>query len=183
MGRKSSISRLPVEIKAYIERRLSEGQMTLDELIADLQAAFPQTALPSRGAVHRYGKKLEQRLAAIRASTEAARIIDETTGDEKDTRSGAIIALVQSELFETIVNLQEATEDSIDPAERIKMLSAAAKNIATLTRASVTLKKYQGEVAAKVASAAEKAETIARKGGLSADSVQALRREILGIAS
>ncbi|MEF9699728.1 hypothetical protein RAN76_31800 [Pseudomonas aeruginosa] len=40
--------------------------MTLDELIADLQAQFPSQAgaseLPSRAAVHRYGQKLERRL-------------------------------------------------------------------------------------------------------------------------
>ncbi|MDF6001945.1 DUF3486 family protein [Pseudomonas aeruginosa] len=57
MGRKSSISRLPDQVRAYIEGRLADGRMTLDELIADLQAQFPSQAeageLPSRAAVHR----------------------------------------------------------------------------------------------------------------------------------
>ena len=34
-------------------------------LIAELQRRFPEHALPSRSAVHRYGQKLERRLAAI----------------------------------------------------------------------------------------------------------------------
>ena len=37
----------------------------------------------------------------------------------------------------------------MEPAERVGLLSKAAKNIATLTRSSVQLKRYQEEAAAK----------------------------------
>lgn len=150
MGRKSSIHRLPPVVRAHIEAALASGGQTLDELIADLQARFPAEcragALPSRSAVHRYGQKLERRLAAIRASTEAARLISEQAGDSKDARSEALTALVQTELFEAILALQEAGDPEVDQAERVGMLSSAAKNIATLTRASVNLKEFQAKV-------------------------------------
>ncbi|WP_250637621.1 phage protein Gp27 family protein [Pandoraea norimbergensis] len=80
------------------------------------------------------------------------------------------------------MNLQEAGEDDIDPAERIGLLSSAAKNIATLARASVNQKKFRLEIQARAEAAAANVEKIAKKGGLSAESVDALRREILGIA-
>lgn len=150
MGRKSSIARLPAEIKAYIEAMLATGGQTLDELIADLQARYPAEAhagaLPSRSAVGRYGQKLDRRLAAIKASTEAAKLIQAQAGDDKDARSEALTALVQTELFEAILSLQEADDPEADPAERVSMLSAAAKNIATLTRSSVNLKQFQAKV-------------------------------------
>lgn len=152
MGRKSVISRLPAEVKAHIERRLAEGRLTLDELIDELRARWPQQAavgeLPSRSAVGRYGQKLNSRLAAIKASTEAAKIIRAEAGDNEDARSEALTALIQTELFETILSLQEAAGDDVDPAARVKMLSNAAKNIATLSRSSVNLKKFQAEVTA-----------------------------------
>lgn len=158
MARKSSIDRLPEHVKAYVTGLLADGKMTLDELIADLQARFPEEAaadeLPSRSAVHRYGAKLERRLAAIRASTEAAKIIRAQAGDGEDARSEALTALIQTELFEAILDVQEASADEIDPAERVGMLSSAAKNVATLTRSSVTLKRYQAEVASKMAAEA-----------------------------
>lgn len=70
MAGKSSIHRLPEEIKAYIEAQLATGCHTLDSLIADLRERFPAEAnageLPSRSAIGRYGQKLERRLAAIR---------------------------------------------------------------------------------------------------------------------
>ncbi len=162
MGRKSSIDCLADDVKAHIQARLADNKLTLDELIADLQLQFPDQAqagdLPSRSAIGRYGQKLERRLSAIRASTEAAKIIRAQAGDEMDARSEALTAMIQSELFESIMSLQEASDDSdeeggMSPAERVGLLADAAKNIATLTRSSVTLKKYQVEAEARARAA------------------------------
>lgn len=189
MGRKSTISRLPAEIKAYIEAMLATGAQTLDEIISDLQDRFPLEArsgqLPSRSAVGRYGQKLERRLSAIKASTEAARLIREHAGDSQDARSEALTALVQTELFEAILALQEADDPEADAGDRVAMLSAAAKNIATLTRSSVNLKKFQAEVeeAARKKLLEEqraKLEAMPSKGGVTAETKAAIR-DALGI--
>lgn len=42
--------------------------------------------------------------------------------------------------------------------------------------------KYRAQVQEKAAAAAASVEKIAKKGGLTTDSVEAIRREILGIA-
>ena len=191
MGRKSSIDRLDPEIKAYIQAMLATGSMTLDEMIADLQARYPAAAtagsLPSRSAVGRYGQKLERRLSAIRASTEAAKMIQAHAGDDKDARSEALTAMVQTELFEAILEMQEAVdgEEKMEPGARVALLSKAAKNIATLTRSSINLKEFQAKVeerARKLAfeQAAATAETSAKAQGLSASGVAALREAIMG---
>ena len=191
MGNKSSIDRLDPEIKGYIQAMLAAGSMTLNQLITDLREKFPVAAesgdLPSRSAVGRYGQKLERRLAAIRASTEAAKIIQAHAGDNKDARSEALTAMVQTELFEAILELQEAVDgdDKLEPGERVTLLSKAAKNIATLTRSSVNLKEFQAkaeERARKLAfeQAAATAETSAKAQGLSASGVAALREAIMG---
>lgn len=184
MARKSSVDRLPPEIKSYITAMLATGAQTLDELIADLKERFPAESaaktLPSRSAVGRYGQKLDRRLAAIRASTEAAKLIHESTEDDKDTLSGALTKIVQTELFEAIVQLQEAGDPEVDPGERVAMLSMAAKHIATLTRSSVNLKKFQAEVEERTRSAvlAEQAAKLAampNKGGVTDDTKAAIR--------
>lgn len=191
MGRKSSIIRLPEAIKSYIEGKLAEGQLTLDELISDLRARFPEQAeegeLPSRAAVHRYGQKLERRLSAIRASTEAAKIIRAQAGDELDARSEALTAMIQSELFESIISLQEAGDEEMDPAERVGLLATAAKNIATLTRSSVTLKKYQNEAEerarkALLAEQAAELDKTVQAGGMDEDQAMFWRKKFLGVA-
>ncbi|WP_263063027.1 DUF3486 family protein [Dickeya dadantii] len=181
MARRSTIDKLPDDVRRWLDRALTDADFSGYQL---LETALREKGYSiSKSAIHRYGQKIERRFATIKASTEAARLLTEGAADDQDARSEAIIALVQTELFESIVNLQEATEEGLDPAERIGLLSSAAKNIATLARASVNQKKFRLEVQARAEAAAANIEKIARKGGLSADAVQALRREILGIAS
>ena len=191
MGRKSTISRLPPEVKSFIEGKLAEGRCTLDELIADLHERFASTQtagdLPSRAAVHRYGQKLERRLSAIRASTEAAKIIQSQAGDNDDARSEALTALIQTELFEAILNLQESDDPDMDPGERVGMLSSAAKNIATLTRSSINLKEFQAKAAAQarrelLEEQAAKLAALPNKGGVTDDTKAAIR-QALGITA
>lgn len=180
MARRSSIEGLPEEARRWLERALTEnnfaGYQALEAMLRDKGYQI------SKSAIHRYGQKIERRFSAIKASTEAARLLTEGAADDQDARSEAVIALVQTELFESIINLQEAGEEGLDPANRIGLLSKAAKNIATLARASVNQKKFRLEVQARAEAAAANVEKIAKKGGLSAESVEQLRREILGIA-
>ncbi len=195
MGRKSSIDRLDPEIKAYLLAMIATGSMTLNELIADLQERFPAAAasgdLPSRSAVGRYGQKLERRLAAIRASTEAAKLIQAHAGDDKDARSEALTAMVQTELFEAILELQEADaegDEAADPGERVALLSKAAKNIATLTRSSINLKEFQTKVeeaTRKKLLAEQEAnlQEVAKAQGMDEAQVDFWRRKFLGIGA
>lgn len=187
MGRKPTISRLPQEVKSYIEAMLATGGQTLNELILDLQQRYPAEAdagnLPSRSALHRYGSKLDRRLSAIKASTEAAKLIQAQAGDDQDARSEALTALVQTELFEAILSLQEADDEEMDAGDRVSMLSAAAKNIATLTRSSVALKTFQTQARQRAKEAVASVDKLAKTGGLSADAATDLRRQILGIAA
>jgi len=181
MARRSSVEALPKAVREWLDRALIEGNFSGYEA---LEAALGERGHQiSKSAIHRYGKPLQRRLAAIKASTEAARLLTEGAADDQDARSEAVIALVQTELFETLVNLQEATDEDIDPAQRVKLLSTAAKNIATLSRASVNLKKFQSEVRDRAKAAADAAERIAKRGGLSAASVAEIRKSILGIAA
>ena len=190
MAPKSSIARLEPEIKAFIQAQLAMGSLTLDKLISELQERFPLAAkagdLPSRSAIGRYGQKLERRLAAVRASTEAAKLIREHAGDNEDARSEALTALVQSDMFDALVALQEASDEEVDPADRLVMLSKAAKNIATLSRSSVNLKQFQAKVtaearAALLAEQADKLQTIAKQQGMGREQLDFWMRDFLGM--
>ncbi|HCL3172768.1 DUF3486 family protein, partial [Pseudomonas aeruginosa] len=97
----------------------------------------------------------------------------------------ALTAMIQSELFESIISLQEAGDEEMDPADRVGLLASAAKNIATLTRSSVTLKKFQAEAEerarqALLAEQKAKLDAMPSKGGVTEATKQAIR-EALGI--
>lgn len=180
MARPSGITALPPKAKEWLDAALLEGNFQGYEAVA---AALKERGYNiSKSGVHRYGQKLERRLQTIRASTEAAKLIMSSSDDDADALGGSVLSLVQSELFDALLNLREA-EESGDAAERIELLGKAAKSISELSRASINTKKWQVEMKAKAQSVADKAAKLMTKGGLSADTVETIKREILGIPS
>lgn len=180
MGRRSKISTLPPDVRAWLDKALAAGNFSGYEQLEALLAERGYSI--GKSSIHRYGQALESKLAAVKASTEAARAIAEAAPDDADLRSAAAMSLVQTEIFNVMVALQEADQES-EPEERLKLMARAAKPLAELSRASVNQKKWEAEVNAKVKAAADAAERIATKGGLSAGSVAEIRKSILGIAS
>lgn len=181
MARQSSITGLPEDVREWLNKALTEqnfsGYEALEEMMREKGFAI------SKSAIHRYGQKIERRFAAIKASTEAARFITEGAADDQDARSEAVIALCQTEIFEAMISLQEASDEELPPLDRMNAMSKVAKNIATLTRASISQKQFKTVVQSRAAEVAEKAARLATKGGLSSESIDELRRAILGIAA
>jgi hypothetical protein len=186
MPRRSKITQLPKAIRDWFERVLIEQNfqhyqaLEVEMRALGLKLGVKAESLPGKSALHRYGSNLERKLSAIKASTEAAAIIVKTSPDDADDRSAAVISLTQTGLMNILIDLEEAGAAE-DPMQRAKLLSAVAKNVATLTRASIGLKRFRFEVQQRVAAAADAAAKIGKKGGLSKAGVEEIRREILGI--
>lgn len=181
MGRQSSITALPEETRQALNRELSARNFSGYEALEDWLRE--QGFEISKSAIHRYGQKIERRMAAIKASTEAAKMIVDAAGDDQDARSESVIALVQTDIFDSIIAIQEADDEELTPAERLGVMSKAAKNIASLTSASIRQKQFKATVQAKAAEVADKAARLASKGGMSEDAAAEIRKMILGIGS
>jgi hypothetical protein len=180
MPRRSKIEQQPAEIRAKIDRLLVKaGFAGYDWLAERIRDEFGVDA-GGKSSVQRYGAKLSRRLSAVKASTEAARMITEAAPDDADDRSNAIISMVQTEIFDCMLALQEA-EEEINPAKRIEVLGKAAKNIATLTRASVTRNKWAVELRKKVDDAAAEIKQIASDAGVSPETMKAIDARLMGI--
>lgn len=180
MAKRSAVEMLPEEVKSWLDKTLAVGNFSGYELLEELLKERGYSI--GKSSIHRYGQKLERRLAAIKASTQAAQLIVEAAPDEGDARSEAILGLVQTELFDSIVAMQDI-ETETDPERRVKILSSVAKSISTMARASVNQKKWSQEVRAKAQAVADSVSKIAKKGGLTAEAAETIRRQILGIAS
>lgn len=182
IARRSSVETLPEEVRRWLGQALQENNFSGYQA---MEAALRERGyVISKSAIHRFGQKIERRFAAIKASTEAARLLTEGAADDQDARSEAVIALVQTELFEAIINLQEADDEDVDAGGRITLLSKAAKNIATLARASVTVKKFRAEVKAQLEAKLNALEAESRSGSgrrFDAETLRIVREEIYGI--
>ncbi len=65
-----------------------------------------------RRAIHKYGQKFERRLDAIRMATEQARIVCEQFKDDDAQMQGALLRLVQTQLFEVLTAAHEKENGS-----------------------------------------------------------------------
>ena len=173
----TKIALLPESVRAELDARLVRRAFSDYHALAAWLGE--QGYEIGKTAVHAYGQGLKRKLAAIRASTEAARLIAEAAPDEEDRRSEAVMSLVQSDMFAMLVALQEA-EDA-DPQERIKLLGSAARAIADLSRASIAQKKHAAAVQAKLD--ALLAEAQHGENTLDIRTLQRIRSEVYGLAA
>lgn len=176
--RRAKISGLPKAVREWLDAALAKNfgdYKALEEELAKRGFSI------SKSSIHRYGSNLERRLSAIKASTEAAALIAKTAPDDADQRSAAVMSIVQSDVFNTVVALQEAGETD-DPEKRLRLLSSAAKNIAMLSRASIHQKKHELEIRAKVAVAQKNITAAAKKAGASPDLIKVVEEQFLGIS-
>lgn len=174
MPRRPKVVDLPKDVRAWLDEALAEGNFCgYETLSAELKRRGYDI---SRSSVHRYGQRLERKLAAIRASTEAARQIAAAAPDDSDLRSAAVISLVQSDLFDALLALQEA--EHADPADRVKLLAAAARAVAEASRASIGQKRWADEVRERL----DAVEKTARQAGrtLDAQTLAEIRRGLYG---
>jgi hypothetical protein len=178
MGTRSKVEQLPPDVRDWLDRALKERAFSgYFELSAELAA---RGYVISHSSLHRYGQRLERRTAAIADATEAAKQIAAAAPDDEAQREAAVMAMLQEQIFSMLVDMRGADTD--DLLERMKRLSALAKNISTLSRASIHQKKHEGEIRVRAEAAAAKVARIAKRGGLSQATVDEIKREILGIA-
>ncbi len=152
MPRRSKIAGLPPELKEWLDAELvRRGFADYVQLAEDLKA---QGAEVSKSAVHRYGTQFEARLAQLKVSTEQARAVVQASPDDEGAMNEALIRLTQDKLFGRLVELD------VDP-ESVN-ITKVTKSIADLARASVTQKRWQMDVRAKVAAQLAQVEAQAK---------------------
>ena len=176
MPRRAKIATMPPGVRTWLEKMLAdrthEGYHALADLLREKGYEI------SHAAIHRYDQKLQRSLAAIRASTEAARLIAEAAPDEFDNRSAAVISLVQSHLFDAMLKLAEA-EDEPHPAVRLKILGQAARSIADVSRASVSNKSFARAMKEKLDAIEQ--DSVKRGKQLDPETLRIIREEVYGI--
>lgn len=174
MARRSKVDKLPAELKAQLERllvdRSHDGYAALAAWLAE------QGYEISKSSLHRADQRIQRVMAQIKASAEAARLLAQAAPDEADEHSAAVIRMVQSALFDAMLKVREA-EDA-DPAEQVKLLSAAARAIAEASRASIGQKKWAEEVKTKLDAIEREAGRAGRT--LDAETLKAVREGLYG---
>ncbi|MCC7082174.1 MAG: DUF3486 family protein [Burkholderiales bacterium] len=179
MPRPRKIDLLPEAVRKELEQALiSRGFSGYEALAEWLQSQGYEI---KKSAVHEWGQDFKDRLSAIRMVTQQARAIVEAEPDDDNALSDALIRLTQERAFKVLM------EANIDPSK--VNFAALTRNIAQLTRASVTAKKHAAEVREKIAAKFAAMESEAKAGGkekragFDLETLKRVREEIYGIVS
>ena len=180
----SKIAQLPDELRAWLHKAIVErGFGDIVGLTEELNALCKEGGVAitiGKSAVGAESQRVKRAQEAIRATTEAARLIAETSPDVGDKRSAGAMAIVQSEVFELLLKMRES--EDLDDDKRMGVMSEAALLLSRLSRSRVYQSRWDQEVEAKTKAAAEKVAKLAKKGGMDAKTVAEIRASILGIA-
>ncbi|MBV4522179.1 DUF3486 family protein [Pseudomonas sp. SWRI74] len=170
MPPRSKVSSLPKAVKAWLDKALAENNFSeYESLASELMA---QGFAISKSALHRYGQDFESKLSALKVASEQAKAVVEAAPDEEGAVNEALMRLVQEHLFKLLMSDGKTMD-----------LPKVAKAVAELGKASIAQKKWQAEFREKAEAAAARVEKIAKKGGLNQETVNEIRREILGMAA
>lgn len=170
MAPRSKISKLPKPVKDWLDKALIENGFGEYELLSDELKKLGYDL--GKSSIHRYGQEFEDRLLAIKVATEQARAITDAIPDDSGAMNDALIRLVQQKAFDTLIKMEEGAS--------IKDIGLM---VARLSNATVKQKQFAEEVRSRASVAADSVEAIAKKGGLSAEALNTIRRDILGIAA
>ncbi len=186
MPPRSKIAQLPEEFRAWLHRALVERAFgDIIPLTQELNDKLKEAGIAvyvGKSAVGAESQKVQRAQEALRATIEAARIMNETAGNEGDKLGGATMSMVQGQIFELALQVREM-QDEEDPSAKIDLLNKVALASSRLSRASVNQDRWRAEVDKQIKAAADTATQLARAGGLSPKTVKEIRQSILGIST
>ncbi|GLQ73272.1 DUF3486 family protein [Vibrio penaeicida] len=185
---RSKIELLPQGIRESLNLWLRNGDMTQQDVLGAIhemidEAGLPKEAKPSYTSLNRYARRMEDMGARLRQSREVAEVWTTKLGDAPTSDVGKLLQeFVRTMAFETSMTMMEsAAEDGevIPP----KALAQLALVIQRIEQASMVSHKVEKEIrAAFAAEVADATEAIVKQAGVTAETIQDIKKGILGIA-
>jgi len=177
----SSVDRLPPDIREKLQELLRDPRVNQLEATARINAILEDEGLPervSKSAINRYSLKMDKVGSRLQQSREIAQMWIGKLGAEPQGEVGKLLnEMVRTLAFEATMNMADGDVD-VEP----KMLKDLAIAIERLERAASTNQKREEEIRKKtLAEAADAVEKSIERKGLSDETVDAIKKRILGI--
>ena len=186
-NRKSKVELLPEEIRAAIGALIRSGDMMQKDILAAVNEMIDEAGLPadakiSRTSFNRYAQKMESRGARIREAREVAEVWTTKLGDAPVSEVGKLLQeFVRTMAFETSMHMMDEADANQEPVPP-KALNQLALVVQRIEQASMTSHKVEKEIRKAFAEqAADEAESIVKKAGISAETAADIKKRILGI--
>lgn len=175
MARKSTIRKLPPELRKEIDRLLLDDRLTHAQIVAHMQKLGAHV---SESAVYRYNVSFQEVARDIRATREMANAI----GRDLDSVEGMNIGRVVVESLQALVFKARMQLDPAKPVDAglLKSLASTVRDLSTAMKASIDAEEKTFERMKKIIAAAT--GQLVRERGLSAKTAAEIKAQILGLS-
>jgi DNA-binding XRE family transcriptional regulator len=192
MARRSSIDKLPEEIRIEIGRLRSEQGCTIDEILAHLADMRSHIAI-SRSAMGRHIKGFDKIAEKMRQSRIVAEALVRELGDAPESKTARLnIELLHGTINDIFMNMLDGDADGValDAKEAMKgspeglmMLAKALDHLGRASKSNVEFLALAEKRATEKARAesAKAVDEVAKEAGLSKDTVATIKAKILGV--
>lgn len=184
MGQKSSIDRLPPELREKLIELLQNPAVTQKEVVELINGEAGETVV-SKSSVNRYKLRMDKFAAKNRQAREVADAYLEKYGADNRNKLGKVtneyIRLMAFDLITDIENLRD-TENEIKPDDLSDIIYKVSRAIKELEQAEKLNAQREAEIKAEVQKeTAEKVETVCKQKGVTAETKEAILAEIFSI--
>ncbi len=175
MPPRSTVKKLPPEIKAELDRLLVLDNFTIDQLAAELRALGANV---SRSAVGRYSKNYKQVAAKMKEYKQMATAFAGELGTEVESDSHKVIVqMLHTMMVRVGMKDLESDEPTMDAKEMMFFANTLKSVMGSVKDRQVIQEKAREKA---LAEAADAATSVAKRKGLTRETVKAIRDKILG---
>ncbi len=177
MGARSTIESLPDPLREAVDRAIAKGR-TIDQIVGQLEDEGEER---SRSSVGRYAKNLRETIQQQKNISIAAAALGDQLGEGDNAQRQLITQIFNSLITQAILPIAGGEEEidlgKLDVLSLILNRTSKTANLDASTEAKIREEERKREREKSVAAA----ENAARTAGATPETIEAIRRELLGL--
>ena len=184
MGQKSSIDRLPENLRSKLIELLQNPSVTQKEVVELINGEAGETVV-SRSSVNRYKLRMDKFAAKTREASEVADAYIEKYGTESRNKLGKVVnEYIKLMVFDLTTELEELkdSDGNIKPEDMADIIYKVSRAIKELEQAEKLNAQREAEIKAAVQKeTAEKVETVCKQNGITKETMDLVLSEVFNI--
>lgn len=184
MATRSAAERLPEDLRRRLLELLQDPAVT-QQAVADIINAEAGELVISKSAVNRYAKKMERFAEKNRQARQVAEAYLERTGGDTRNQLGKVVnEQIRLMAFDLIGEIEDMKENgqAVDIDTLTDLIFKVSKGLKELEQAEkLNAERSEAIRKAALADAAEAVEATAKTDGLSTETVDRIKKQILGL--
>lgn len=183
MGQKSAVDRLPKKLRSKLLEMLQDPSVTQAKIVDAINADAGETLL-SRSSMNRYAQRMKHFAEKNRQAKEIADAYIDKYGSDNRVKLGKVVnEQIRLAVFDLIGEIEEIREDpEIKSPQIADMLYKLSRGLKELEAAEkLNAERTESIRKTALAEAAEAVEQSAKSNGLTAETIEKIKTQILGL--